>query len=479
MGEGSSVLLRDEVGGETIDLTLDPELTVGDVITARVTAADHPRADFRGRTLTYRLVDGDGTVIPAEEVVGASRSLPPGTEVFLRSPEAADIKERRDRWLAEIEAEGFAQTSITPTTHLALIERTRSRLADAERLRDQLLAARQQRSDQLLGNPGPAPPAAGGDGAGGSPSRRRTWLLAVGIGALALVLVAAAGLALVLVRSGSDGGSAAEEEAANGVRGGGGDVTLPAELELELEPGTTDETTFTGAEGQDITILMLATGNGVGRRQPLDPELVLLDADGNQIAHNDDRLDLQGRQVGVGGLNSRIDITLPADGVYTVLSRDLSGSAGGLYTLVIEEGGPGGDGGSGFAPADRPDTTTEAFEMEAEGPMPEQVGCGHVEPVEVELPHHGPIDIDCTIHTLIFTVTDEPTLLLIGAQSPGQGEGDPVVWLYREGHLLGMNDDAGSLNSHLEIEVEAGTYELQVGNLTGNLVPVTVTIEPG
>jgi tetratricopeptide (TPR) repeat protein len=74
---------------------------------------------------------------------------------------------------------------------------------------------------------------------------------------------------------------------------------------------------FEGTAGQTITITLESTD--------FDPVLTLLDPSETEIAFNDDF---------GGSLNSKIIITLPEAGTYTVVARSFSGE-GGDYNLVV------------------------------------------------------------------------------------------------------------------------------------------------
>ncbi|WOD37667.1 pre-peptidase C-terminal domain-containing protein [Nodosilinea sp. E11] len=101
-----------------------------------------------------------------------------------------------------------------------------------------------------------------------------------------------------------------------------GPTILPARADTILEEAGTiypaeSTYTFEGTAGQTMTITLDSTD--------FDPVLTLRDAEGTEIAFNDD----------FGGtLNSKITITLPADGTYTVVARSFSGQ-GGDYDLVV------------------------------------------------------------------------------------------------------------------------------------------------
>jgi len=89
--------------------------------------------------------------------------------------------------------------------------------------------------------------------------------------------------------------------------------------------------TFTGEQGDAVTITLQATGGG------LDPYLILRDAAGNQVAVNDDA-------PGSGALDAAIqNIVLPADGTYTIVATRFQGQAGasgGDFELTLRREAP-------------------------------------------------------------------------------------------------------------------------------------------
>lgn len=101
-----------------------------------------------------------------------------------------------------------------------------------------------------------------------------------------------------------------------------GAIALPVRADTVLQEAGTiypaeSTYTFDGTAGQPMTITLESTD--------FDPVLTLLDASGDEIAFNDDF---------GGSLNSKIIVTLPADGTYTVVARSFSGQ-GGDYDLVV------------------------------------------------------------------------------------------------------------------------------------------------
>lgn len=83
-----------------------------------------------------------------------------------------------------------------------------------------------------------------------------------------------------------------------------------------LLPGQ-DEYTFSGTAGQSVTITMTS--------DDFDTVIELVDAQGQQVAFNDD----YGRT-----LNSTIVVTLPSSGTYKVFARSFSGG-GGSYLITV------------------------------------------------------------------------------------------------------------------------------------------------
>lgn len=106
-----------------------------------------------------------------------------------------------------------------------------------------------------------------------------------------------------------------------------GYMVLPVQAETLLEqtgeiiPAEKSHT-FEGKAQQSLTIILESTD--------FDPVLSLIGPGGTEVAINDD----------FGGtLNSTIIITLPEDGIYTVVARSFSGQ-GGAYSLVVRSSTP-------------------------------------------------------------------------------------------------------------------------------------------
>ncbi len=101
----------------------------------------------------------------------------------------------------------------------------------------------------------------------------------------------------------------------------GESINFGDRVEGELTESATESLyTFEGEQGQLVTITLLS--------DQFDAFLRLRDAEGSEVASNDD---------GAGSLNSRIGpFPLPANGDYTIVATSLSGSATGLFTLSLE-----------------------------------------------------------------------------------------------------------------------------------------------
>jgi hypothetical protein len=112
----------------------------------------------------------------------------------------------------------------------------------------------------------------------------------------------------------------------------GANQTLPNNVRMRgtIEPGQTvrgtiesfsanDGWAFSGSEGRQTTIEL----NGIG---DLDPQLAIYNADGQLIAENDDIVFME-------NLNSRIELSLPYSGSYTIVASAFG--TGGDYELTV------------------------------------------------------------------------------------------------------------------------------------------------
>lgn len=120
--------------------------------------------------------------------------------------------------------------------------------------------------------------------------------------------------------------ASAEKEPNDGFRSAQA-VTLPFVLEGAINrPKDVDLFRFEGKKGQKLHAEVLASRHG----SPLDAILTLYDAKGEQLAANDDFVKEH--------RDAKIEITLPADGVYYVLLIDAhdTGSVLHVYRLALK-----------------------------------------------------------------------------------------------------------------------------------------------
>ncbi|MEM6451295.1 MAG: PPC domain-containing protein [Cyanobacteria bacterium P01_D01_bin.105] len=83
-----------------------------------------------------------------------------------------------------------------------------------------------------------------------------------------------------------------------------------------------DKHTFSGISGQQITIELESS--------EFDPYLILLDPQGKRISENDD--------ISRSNRNSRLSITLPVTGEYTIIANSYEPGKSGTYSLQVSEG---------------------------------------------------------------------------------------------------------------------------------------------
>ncbi len=122
------------------------------------------------------------------------------------------------------------------------------------------------------------------------------------------------------------GPASAETEPNNGFKSAQ-NLTLPIVIEGAIgQPKDVDMFRFDGKKGQKLYAEVLASRHGA----PLDALLSLYDAKGEQIAANDD-FTKEHR-------DAKIEITLPADGVYylSLIDAHDSGSALHVYRLMVK-----------------------------------------------------------------------------------------------------------------------------------------------
>lgn len=93
---------------------------------------------------------------------------------------------------------------------------------------------------------------------------------------------------------------------------------------LDTDQSLYDEYEFKAAEGWPITITMTSTA--------FDAYAHLIDADGNQLAHDDDS---------AGGTNARVTFVAPKTGTYKAYANSITAGGLGAYTLMIQAGPAG------------------------------------------------------------------------------------------------------------------------------------------
>lgn len=81
-----------------------------------------------------------------------------------------------------------------------------------------------------------------------------------------------------------------------------------------------DQYTFSSRSGQQVTIY-LESGD-------FDPYLILLDPQGRRISENDD--------ISTDNRNSRLVVTLPATGTYTVVANSYESGKNGQYKISVD-----------------------------------------------------------------------------------------------------------------------------------------------
>lgn len=185
--------------------------------------------------------------------------------------------------------------------------------------------------------------------------------------------------------------------------------------------------TFEGRAGEAVTITL--------RSGAFDAFLILLDADGDQIASDDDS---------AGDFDARIAaFALPADGVYTIVATSYSGGGTGDYTLSLESAAP-------------PVAVTVT-----PAPSPDEAGAdiGYGQTVTGSLP---------PAETAVYRFSGQAgEVVIIGATA---ADFDATLELRLDGELLVMDDDSGGrLNPLIGPYTlpAGGAYEIVVGGFSG------------
>lgn len=193
-------------------------------------------------------------------------------------------------------------------------------------------------------------------------------------------------------------------------------ATLDGNVDGEISPGgDTDWYRLQVQTGRRYNLALVGIENAEG--QTIDPVLTVYDAEGNQLAMNDDANE---------SLNSALRYSPQQSGVVFVEAREYSGEGTGRYRLGVS---------SEDMPADdaRSDTSTRA-----------RAAVGRTSTGNIE--YEGDIDW----YRFSARTGNRYTITLAGAGDSGLG--DPVLRILdRDGNELAMNDDSeGSLNSALE-----------------------------
>ena len=193
-------------------------------------------------------------------------------------------------------------------------------------------------------------------------------------------------------------------------------ATLDGNVDGEISPGgDTDWFRLQVQTDRRYNLALVGIENAEG--QTIDPVLTVYDAEGNQLAMNDDANE---------SLNSALRYTPQQSGVVYVEAREYSGQGTGAYRLGVS---------SEAVPADdaRADNSTRA-----------RAAVGRTSTGNIE--YEGDVDW----YRFAARTGNRYTVTLAGAGDNGLG--DPVLRVVdRDGNELAANDDSeGSLNSALE-----------------------------
>jgi S1-C subfamily serine protease len=177
---------------------------------------------------------------------------------------------------------------------------------------------------------------------------------------------------------------------------------------------------FEGRAGQRVIIDMSST--------EFDTYLILIDPNGVDIMQDDD---------GGGGTNSRIEITLPASGTYTIFANSYQAGETGRYSLQLRDSGT-----TGTSPAQ----PTSGFILNEQG---------RLGPGSSILPEDGSFYQE---HTFYGTAGQRVTITMESNEFDTY-----LILLGPNGELIDQNDDAGpnTLNSRIVTTLpRTGTYRI-------------------
>ncbi|MCS7072305.1 MAG: LCCL domain-containing protein, partial [Anaerolinea sp.] len=234
----------------------------------------------------------------------------------------------------------------------------------------------------------------------------------------------------------------------------GGPIGIGQTVSGTLMPGARDQWTFSASGGERIRINMDAE---------FDTYLELLGPDGARIAENDD----------FNGLDSQIDITLPAAGTYTIIARSFASSGSGQYTLSVQLAQAGGTSTGGSLTGGATGSLTGAATTTGSLTGGATASAGG-----------GAISIGQTVSGNIAPgVIDQWTIALTQGQTIQinmDGEFDTVLELRdANGTQVAFNDDFNGLDSQITYQVAAsGTHTILArafGSFNGG--PYTLSVQ--
>lgn len=190
--------------------------------------------------------------------------------------------------------------------------------------------------------------------------------------------------------------------------------------------------TFEGRAGQRLVISMTSS--------ELDSYLILLSPNGEDLGQDDN---------GAGGKNSKLTVTLPEDGTYTVLANTHSAREMGRYSLQasVNSGSSTANGGNGSTP--RPNAS-----QQASGSLPLQIQGSLGENSQILESDRSPYQE----HRFQGTAGQRITISLESREFDSY-----LILLDPEGRKIGENDDASAntMNSALAVTLPStGTYRI-------------------
>jgi S1-C subfamily serine protease len=192
--------------------------------------------------------------------------------------------------------------------------------------------------------------------------------------------------------------------------------------------------TFDGTAGQRVVIEMTSS--------EVDAYLILLSPNGDDLGQDDN---------GAGGKNSKIAITLPETGTYTVLANTHGARETGSYSLRASVGG-GGAGGSATTP--RNDPTPRNGTQQAMGALPLQIQGSLGATSQILQSDRSPYQE----HTFQGTAGQRVTISLESREFDSY-----LILIDPDGKKIGENDDASAdtLNAGLSVTLPTtGTYRV-------------------